>query len=175
MADASPELGGGASGDSDGSPAPRAGNGAPAPRASPAGSSAGRSAARRPALRAARGALRAAPAAPPPPESMQHGGSFGRYMELKNLKLREQFDADALAAGGGGAGGCAPASRLFAGVSIHVNGFTQPPADELRRLMLAHGGRCARPACRARPRLPRLLQHRSHTRPASLPPHPLKL
>ncbi|TSL16125.1 DNA repair protein REV1 [Bagarius yarrelli] len=31
-------------------------------------------------------------------------------------------------------------STIFSGVAIHVNGYTEPSADELRRLMMLHGG-----------------------------------
>jgi hypothetical protein len=48
--------------------------------------------------------------------SMHHGDSFGVYMQHKNLKLREQFEAQAL--------GQAQISDVFRGVTIHVNGFT---------------------------------------------------
>jgi hypothetical protein len=48
--------------------------------------------------------------------SMHHGDSFGVYMHHKNLKLREQFEAQAL--------GQAQLSDVFRGVTIHVNGFT---------------------------------------------------
>lgn len=54
-------------------------------------------------------------------------------MEHKELKLAEQFEASALAQ--------APASRLFAGVSIHVNGLTTPSHAELKQIMALHGGR----------------------------------
>jgi hypothetical protein len=43
---------------------------------------------------------------------MHHGGSFKTYLAHKNLKLQEQFEAQALAA--------APASNLFAGVCACV-------------------------------------------------------
>ena len=50
-------------------------------------------------------------------EAKDHGGSFGAYMAYKEQKLAEQFDANAAAA---------QRTQLFAGVSIHVNGFTRP-------------------------------------------------
>ena len=53
--------------------------------------------------------------------------SFSEYMNLKENKLRQQF--------------CAPAEgKIFHGVVIHVNGRTEPPIEELRHLVLAHGG-----------------------------------
>ena len=52
------------------------------------------------------------------------------YMRTKKRKLREQFaDLDQ-----------EQASEIFAGVTIYVNGWTQPNADELKRLVHAHGG-----------------------------------
>ncbi|XP_037645906.1 DNA repair protein REV1 isoform X2 [Sebastes umbrosus] len=60
----------------------------------------------------------------------------GGYMAAKMSKLDEQFKLDA------------PRekqkdgsySSIFSGVSIYVNGYTEPSADELRRLMMLHGG-----------------------------------
>ncbi|XP_077436895.1 DNA repair protein REV1 isoform X2 [Vanacampus margaritifer] len=59
----------------------------------------------------------------------------GGYMAAKVSKLEEQFKSDA------------PrekqrdgSSYIFTGVAIYVNGYTEPSADELRRLMLLHGG-----------------------------------
>ena len=52
------------------------------------------------------------------------------YMRAKKRKLREQF-----------AGlDQKPTSDIFEGVTIYVNGWTQPNADELKRLIHAHGG-----------------------------------
>ncbi len=42
------------------------------------------------------------------------------YMKFKNMKLREQFQAEAVE------GGAEGKPKLFAGISIHVNGFTNP-------------------------------------------------
>ena len=50
-------------------------------------------------------------------ESRHHGGSFGAYMALKEAKLQEQFLAQAAGE---------QRTQLFAGVRIHVDGFTQP-------------------------------------------------
>ncbi|EFJ42568.1 hypothetical protein VOLCADRAFT_97374 [Volvox carteri f. nagariensis] len=69
-----------------------------------------------------------------PAESMHHDGSFGRYMQLKVVKLREQFDAQQLQ-------NIATKSDIFRGVSIYVNGFTRPSHAELKQLMALHGGR----------------------------------
>ncbi|XP_029967469.1 DNA repair protein REV1 [Salarias fasciatus] len=60
----------------------------------------------------------------------------GGYMAAKKSKLDEQFKLDA------------PREKqrdgsytsIFSGVAIYVNGYTDPSADELRRLMMLHGG-----------------------------------
>lgn len=60
----------------------------------------------------------------------------GGYMAAKVSKLDEQFKL------------AAPtekrkegtSSNIFSGISIYVNGYTDPSADELRRLMMLHGG-----------------------------------
>ncbi|XP_075976629.1 rev1 DNA directed polymerase [Anticarsia gemmatalis] len=58
--------------------------------------------------------------------------AWGGYMQAKKAKLEEQF--------------CVRADReeilsnIFSGVSIYVNGFTVPSADELKILMTKHGG-----------------------------------
>jgi hypothetical protein len=52
---------------------------------------------------------------------------------LNTTHPQEQFEAAALCA--------APASSLFRGVSIHVNGLTRPSHAELKVLMARHGGR----------------------------------
>lgn len=54
-------------------------------------------------------------------------------MEAKIQKLEEQFSSDA-------ALNPFKRSNLFAGISILVNGLTNPSADELKRIMKAHGG-----------------------------------
>lgn len=60
----------------------------------------------------------------------------GGYMASKVQKLEEQFRSDApKQQQTDGA-----ASALFRGVAISVNGYTDPSADELRRLMMLHGG-----------------------------------
>ncbi|GIL73675.1 hypothetical protein Vretimale_5440, partial [Volvox reticuliferus] len=69
-----------------------------------------------------------------PEESMHHDGNFGRYMQLKVVKLREQFDAQQLQ-------NASAKSDIFRGVAIHVNGFTRPSHAELKQLMALHGGR----------------------------------
>ncbi|KAK9163787.1 hypothetical protein Syun_004689 [Stephania yunnanensis] len=64
---------------------------------------------------------------------------FGSYMVEKNRKLRAQFDADASTSSIGVSD--SDSKPLFHGVSIFVDGFTVPSNQELRGLMLKHGGR----------------------------------
>lgn len=52
-------------------------------------------------------------------------------MDAKITKLEEQFSA---------ASNPYKKTDLFAGISIYVNGHTNPSADELKRLMMVHGG-----------------------------------
>lgn len=54
-------------------------------------------------------------------------------MDAKIQKLEKQFATNA-------AHNPYKKSDLFAGISIFVNGLTQPSADELKRIMMAHGG-----------------------------------
>ncbi|XP_040004413.1 DNA repair protein REV1 isoform X2 [Xiphias gladius] len=60
----------------------------------------------------------------------------GGYMAAKVSKLDEQFKLDAPREKQK-EGTC---SNIFSGVAIYVNGYTEPSADELRRLMMLHGG-----------------------------------
>ncbi|CAL8322703.1 unnamed protein product [Merluccius merluccius] len=60
----------------------------------------------------------------------------GGYMAAKVSKLQEQFLLDAPREKQKEAAG----SEIFHGVAIYVNGYTDPSADELRRLMMLHGG-----------------------------------
>uniref|UniRef100_A0A4W3GQV3 DNA repair protein REV1 n=1 Tax=Callorhinchus milii TaxID=7868 RepID=A0A4W3GQV3_CALMI len=79
---------------------------------------------------------------------MSHGGwrkrsadgdgwrEWGGYMNAKVDKLEKQFRSDApREQENEGTSSC-----IFKGVAIHVNGYTDPSADELRRLMMLHGG-----------------------------------
>lgn len=54
-------------------------------------------------------------------------------MEAKKSKLEEQFAQDAM-------NNPYKESDLFAGISIFVNGLTNPSADELKRIMMRNGG-----------------------------------
>ncbi|WFD28929.1 deoxycytidyl transferase [Malassezia nana] len=60
-------------------------------------------------------------------------GDWGAYMRHKRAKLQVQ-DAELA--------NSAPVSRALAGCVIYVNGRTDPPYAELRRLILLHGGQC---------------------------------
>ncbi|KAF8356903.1 rev-1, partial [Pristionchus pacificus] len=57
--------------------------------------------------------------------------SFGHYMRLKKDKLQHQVNV---------LGRVKQVSEIFKGISIFVNGFTYPPALELRSLIQSHGG-----------------------------------
>ncbi|WFD21202.1 deoxycytidyl transferase [Malassezia caprae] len=60
-------------------------------------------------------------------------GDWGGYMRHKRAKLRVQ-DAELAAS--------AQVSRALEGCVVYVNGRTDPPYAELRRMILAHGGQC---------------------------------
>ncbi|KAG2819617.1 hypothetical protein PC129_g11635 [Phytophthora cactorum] len=68
-----------------------------------------------------------------------HDGSFGLYMSHKVQKLRgqnESFTAAASpdrASSGNNAG-------IFQGIHVYVDGYTVPSKEEIRQLMLLHGG-----------------------------------
>ncbi|XP_036137290.1 DNA repair protein REV1 isoform X2 [Molossus molossus] len=59
---------------------------------------------------------------------------WGGYMAAKVQKLEEQFRTDAAMQKD------ATSSTIFSGVAIYVNGYTDPSAEELRKLMMLHGG-----------------------------------
>ncbi|XP_074156493.1 DNA repair protein REV1 isoform X2 [Sminthopsis crassicaudata] len=59
---------------------------------------------------------------------------WGGYMAAKVQKLEEQFRSDAALQKDG------TPSTIFSGVAIYVNGYTDPSAEELRKLMMLHGG-----------------------------------
>ncbi|XP_012411364.1 DNA repair protein REV1 isoform X2 [Trichechus manatus latirostris] len=60
--------------------------------------------------------------------------NWGEYMAAKVQKLEEQFRSDAAIQKDGNS------STIFSGVAIYVNGYTDPSAEELRKLMVLHGG-----------------------------------
>uniref|UniRef100_A0A8C3L9C7 DNA repair protein REV1 n=1 Tax=Chrysolophus pictus TaxID=9089 RepID=A0A8C3L9C7_CHRPC len=57
-------------------------------------------------------------------------------MSAKVKKLEDQFRSDSAIQHQRDGN----SSSIFSGVAIYVNGFTDPSADELRRLMMLHGG-----------------------------------
>ncbi|KAM9247166.1 DNA repair protein REV1 isoform 2-T2 [Leptosomus discolor] len=63
-------------------------------------------------------------------------GIWGGYMSAKVKKLEDQFRSDSAIQHQRDGN----SSSIFSGVAIYVNGFTDPSADELRRLMMLHGG-----------------------------------
>ncbi|XP_019379528.1 PREDICTED: DNA repair protein REV1 isoform X2 [Gavialis gangeticus] len=63
-------------------------------------------------------------------------GTWGGYMSAKVKKLEDQFCSDAVIQQQKDG----TSTSIFSGVAIYVNGFTEPSADELRRLMMLHGG-----------------------------------
>uniref|UniRef100_A0A8B9BZT4 DNA repair protein REV1 n=1 Tax=Anser brachyrhynchus TaxID=132585 RepID=A0A8B9BZT4_9AVES len=63
-------------------------------------------------------------------------GIWGGYMSAKVKKLEDQFRSDSAIEHQKDGN----SSSIFSGVAIYVNGFTDPSADELRRLMMLHGG-----------------------------------
>lgn len=60
-------------------------------------------------------------------------GGIGGYFEAKLMKLDQQF-ADEVE-------GRQKLSSIFTGIAIHVNGYTDPNADELKLIMSKHGGK----------------------------------
>lgn len=68
--------------------------------------------------------------------------SWAAYMAMKQQKLREQFaKQDGQVKPGTTNGFVDERPPIFNDVSVYVNGLTDPPADELRRLLTEHGGR----------------------------------
>ncbi|XP_065211297.1 DNA repair protein REV1 [Planococcus citri] len=66
------------------------------------------------------------------PNTSQIGDGWDDYMSAKKSKLHEQFSNEA--------SNVPQTSDIFSGVSVFVNGYTIPPADELRRILMSHGG-----------------------------------
>lgn len=63
------------------------------------------------------------------PQKRSNFDSFSTYMHDKEAKLREQFHSTVTIK-----------STIFQGICVHVNGRTQPPIEELRQMVLEHGG-----------------------------------
>lgn len=64
-------------------------------------------------------------------EDLQDWDNIQTYFYVKRRKLRDQFEAM----------GSETRSNIFQGVTIYVNGWTQPRAEELKEMMHAHGGK----------------------------------
>ncbi|PPQ70407.1 hypothetical protein CVT26_013824 [Gymnopilus dilepis] len=62
-----------------------------------------------------------------------HFGDFGEYMRRKRAKL--QIQNAAISQTGDGL-----KSQIFKGIAIYINGWTRPSVQELRRLIVEHGG-----------------------------------
>ncbi|KIJ63335.1 hypothetical protein HYDPIDRAFT_92853 [Hydnomerulius pinastri MD-312] len=62
-------------------------------------------------------------------------GHFGEYMRRKRAKL--QIQNANLDAGGDSNG---VKSNIFQGIAVYVNGYTQPSVQDLRKLLVKHGG-----------------------------------
>ncbi|KZT24009.1 DNA repair protein [Neolentinus lepideus HHB14362 ss-1] len=63
-------------------------------------------------------------------------GEFGEYMRRKRAKLQIQnseMDID-------GEDVSNPKSRIFRGLAIYINGWTEPSVQDLRQLIIQHGG-----------------------------------
>ncbi|GAB1602147.1 hypothetical protein Ahia01_000493600, partial [Argonauta hians] len=63
-------------------------------------------------------------------------GKHGGYMNAKKTKLNQQFQSTALTE----LQKCEKSSNIFQGVTIYIDGYTKPSSDELKRLMMVHGG-----------------------------------
>ncbi|KAG8201801.1 hypothetical protein JTE90_027284 [Oedothorax gibbosus] len=61
---------------------------------------------------------------------------WGGYMATKKMKLNIQFEEQK-----DGQPNNETKAQIFKGISIFVNGYTKPPADELKKLMVMHGGK----------------------------------
>lgn len=59
-----------------------------------------------------------------------HNGSFRVYMQHKNAKLEDQFNVQM----------DQRVSDIFQGKVFTVNGRVDPPLEEIRRLVVNHGG-----------------------------------
>ena len=63
--------------------------------------------------------------------------SWKEYMINKKQKLQDQFQDEVDVS----KERCEQQSKIFEGISIHVNGYTQPSSIQLKALMSKHGGR----------------------------------
>lgn len=67
-----------------------------------------------------------------PSVGSHHGGSFDVYMTHKVAKLRSVHRGEEIE----------KESKIFEGCIVYVNGVTNPPIEEIRRLVTIHGGEC---------------------------------
>ncbi|GAN05676.1 DNA polymerase iv protein [Mucor ambiguus] len=65
-------------------------------------------------------------------------GEFRKYMQNKQSKLKRQQKEFRIQSRGEQASQALP--QIFAGTSIYINGYCSPPAMDLRRMILQHGG-----------------------------------
>jgi hypothetical protein len=65
-----------------------------------------------------------------PQVGIHHGGSFDVYMNHKVAKLREVHKGEEIVR----------QSTIFESCIIYVNGITNPPVEEIRRMVTLHGG-----------------------------------
>ncbi|XP_029651504.1 DNA repair protein REV1-like isoform X1 [Octopus sinensis] len=63
-------------------------------------------------------------------------GKHGGYMNAKKKKLNDQFQSVAFSE----LQKTSHCSDIFKDVTIYINGYTKPSSDELKRLMMIHGG-----------------------------------
>ena len=62
-------------------------------------------------------------------EEIKNWEGFGDYMRVKRMKLQHQFQNMGESV-----------SSILQGVSVYINGYTDPPDAELKALLRAHGG-----------------------------------
>ncbi|TFK84014.1 DNA repair protein [Polyporus arcularius HHB13444] len=65
-----------------------------------------------------------------------HFGDFGEYMARKRAKLQIQNGEIEDEEGNEEV----PRSRIFQGLQIYINGWTEPPVQDLRKMIVQHGG-----------------------------------
>lgn len=71
---------------------------------------------------------------PTMPMGKHHGGSHREYMAEKKRKLQIQFERTASVAE-------TEENAIFKGVSVHVNGYTEPSWEDIKDIMAVQGGR----------------------------------
>ncbi|KAK9761358.1 deoxycytidyl transferase, partial [Basidiobolus ranarum] len=61
---------------------------------------------------------------------------FKSYMDAKKSKLREQFETERDSS----TNPTITESKILNGITIHINGYTSPSAQEIKQLLFLHGG-----------------------------------